>query len=166
MEIGSAKAKDTFSSVLETSQTEHVIIKHYNKPHSVLISWDEYKRLTGSGGCSYVGLATEAMNELSSTVLKWELKGEIKGRFSVRFTKQVEEYLKGFDITGEQWKRLIDTICDCRNLNTISHNGLYKRELNGLHAIYTLNGFDILLAYLNMSNNTPTVKSRKAKNVK
>lgn len=59
----SAYANDHFAKICQECQSEPVLIERYNKPHVVMVSYKDFKRLSKSSQNEWALLATTALME-------------------------------------------------------------------------------------------------------
>jgi len=145
MEMKSSVVKYTWPKALNESLNEPVTIRHYKDPVAVMISVNEYKRLTGSEGhSSQVGLAEEVPID-ETGVLNKLFNGE---RFKIKSSKQANAFILDNIHDSEKFNRLIESVCDKHALTNFANTDLYIKEVDGLIVIYTLSGVDIHLAHI------------------
>jgi hypothetical protein len=162
MEMESSDVKKKWSTVWKLAETEHVIINYYTKPVAVLISWNEYKRMTGAikqtdrnmvtelDDSEYASLATEAMKDISSTSdMAYESNGTTI-LFNIKFSTQADVFIKA----NLDCYNIIKTgVINKKRLAKVKGSNFYKREVNGFRVIYMFYSSKLFVAYIDKMNN-------------
>jgi PHD/YefM family antitoxin component YafN of YafNO toxin-antitoxin module len=166
MKMESADVKYSWPKALNISQREHVTIFRHEKPVAVLMSWNDYNKiteankltesneLTESDDFRYASLAEEAMKVESSLRYRREYKGKTTECFSIKFSKQAEEFIFKLYISDNCFVSILNAICDRRTPCKVANTPFYKKEVDGFLVIYTISGLDIFLAYIDDMSHT------------